>query len=97
MWGVAERMLLLDPRIQCAVMFGRSRTRNGVLIEPAAACHFDVADETAREAYIDSIWYALSLPLIFSFSPSAVSLTRWPQAHHRARQRLRAPALPALP
>ena len=54
-----------DPLIRAAVIFGRGRTQNGVIIEPAAGFKFDVEDVLERERFIESIWY---VPLILVLS-----------------------------
>lgn len=53
-----ERLLVLDPNIQCTVIFGSGRTHNGVIIEPAKECQLDVTDDIEREKFIDQIWWA---------------------------------------
>ncbi|KAL7277648.1 hypothetical protein ACG7TL_008575 [Trametes sanguinea] len=50
-------MLVHDPRIASALMFGRSRIEPGVLIEPANGIHINPEDKQQLEEYIDSIWY----------------------------------------
>ena len=56
-----ETILVQDPHIRAAVIFGRGRTQNGVIIEPAAGFKFDVEDVLERERFIECIWY---VPLI---------------------------------
>ncbi|KAI9059888.1 acetyl-CoA synthetase-like protein [Trametes sanguinea] len=51
-----EGMLVHDPRISSALMFGRSRIEPGVLIEPASGINVDPNDKQQLEEYIDSIW-----------------------------------------
>ncbi|OSC97571.1 acetyl-CoA synthetase-like protein [Trametes coccinea BRFM310] len=51
-----EGMLVHDPRIASALMFGRSRIEPGVLIEPANGIHINPEDKQQLEEYIDSIW-----------------------------------------
>ncbi|KAI0050801.1 acetyl-CoA synthetase-like protein [Auriscalpium vulgare] len=51
-----EAMLVRDPHIAAAIMFGQGRLQNGVLIEPAAAFSFD-PDEPGRLAeFRNLIW-----------------------------------------
>ena len=51
-----EAILVQDPHIRAAVIFGRGRPQNGVIIEPAPKFKFDVDDEVAWEMFIEMIW-----------------------------------------
>ena len=53
----AETILVQDPLIRAAVIFGRGRMQNGVIIEPSTGFKFDVEDVLERERFIESIWY----------------------------------------
>ena len=46
-----EGILAQDPHIQSAVMFGRARFQNGVLIDPKPQFAFDPKDEAKLEAF----------------------------------------------
>ena len=48
--------MVADPRINAAVIFGRGRTQNGVIIDPAEEYRFDVEDKAARERFKEAIW-----------------------------------------
>jgi hypothetical protein len=49
-----ESMLCRDPHISAAIMFGRGRFHNGVIIEPKHP--FDPKDEAKLAEFMDSIW-----------------------------------------
>ncbi|KAJ3557213.1 hypothetical protein NM688_g1592 [Phlebia brevispora] len=57
--GPLERILAQDPHIQSAVIFGRSRTQNGVIIEPRKAYWFDIGDDVQRDEFVRAIWPAV--------------------------------------
>ena len=48
--------MLQDPHVRAAVIFGRGRFQNGILIEPKPESSFDVSDSHAAEIFKDSIW-----------------------------------------
>jgi hypothetical protein len=50
-----EAIISKDPLIDGAVVFGRGRTQNGVIIQPAASLNLDVSDLAKVGPYIDSI------------------------------------------
>lgn len=45
-----------DPRIQSAVIFGRGRFHNGVVVDPKKEFVFDPSDEDKLEEFRDAIW-----------------------------------------
>ncbi|KAI0743082.1 acetyl-CoA synthetase-like protein [Daedaleopsis nitida] len=49
-----EAMMLEDPSIHCAIMFGRGRLQNGVLIQPVES--FDPEDELRLAEFRNKIW-----------------------------------------
>lgn len=51
-----EQILRTDPRVEYAVMFGRDRPHNGVLIEPPPEYAFEPSDRTLLNEYLDAIW-----------------------------------------
>ncbi|KAI0314888.1 hypothetical protein OF83DRAFT_1165029 [Amylostereum chailletii] len=51
-----EAILVKDPHIKAAVMFGRGRSQNGVLIEPIPASAFDPTDEGKLVVFRNLIW-----------------------------------------
>ncbi|TFY80855.1 hypothetical protein EWM64_g3157 [Hericium alpestre] len=54
--GPLEGILCQDPHIHAAVMFGRGKFQNGVLIDPKPQFAFDPTDETKLEAFRNVIW-----------------------------------------
>ena len=51
-----EGILAQDPYILSAVMFGRARFQNGVLIDPKPQFAFDPKDEAKLENFRTLIW-----------------------------------------
>ncbi|KAI0632701.1 acetyl-CoA synthetase-like protein [Trametes polyzona] len=49
-----EAILLQDPHVHAALMFGRGRFQNGVIIQPKEL--FDPSDDAALEAFRNVIW-----------------------------------------
>ena len=56
LYNFLEGILVQDPHILSAVMFGRGRFQNGVLIDPKPEFAFDPKDEAKLEAFRKSIW-----------------------------------------
>ncbi|KAI0298355.1 acetyl-CoA synthetase-like protein [Multifurca ochricompacta] len=54
--GPLEGILAQDPHILSAVMFGRGKFQNGVLIDPRPQFAFDPKDEMKLEAFRKLIW-----------------------------------------
>ena len=52
-----------DPHVQTAVMFGRGRLQNGILVEPKQQFSFDTRDSAALEAFKELIWWASSMTI----------------------------------
>ncbi|KAI0040339.1 acetyl-CoA synthetase-like protein [Auriscalpium vulgare] len=52
----AQAILARDPHIAAAVMFGRGRFQNGVLVEPKREFAFDPSDERLLAAFRERIW-----------------------------------------
>ncbi|KAJ3528018.1 hypothetical protein NM688_g8049 [Phlebia brevispora] len=65
--GPLENIMAQDPHVQAAVMFGRGRPQNGILIEPKKQFVFDTNDATAAEAFKDTIW--ATVERMNSFAP----------------------------
>jgi len=53
-----EAILLQDPHISGAIIFGRGRFQNGVLIEPKTEYGFEPRDEEKLAEFRNKIWYA---------------------------------------
>ena len=54
-------MINEDPFVRGAVMFGRGKFQNGVLIEPTEDFQIDPTDVKQLEAYRNKIWYVNSV------------------------------------
>ena len=54
------------PDISHALMFGRAKFQAGVLIFPAPHHVFDTEELEKKKAYIELIWYAVFLLVIFT-------------------------------
>lgn len=52
----AEEILNTDVRVKAAIMFGRGRFQNGVLIEPKAEYSIDPENVDQVEAFKTAIW-----------------------------------------
>ena len=52
----AEKILMTDPHVSGAIMFGRGRFNVGVLIAPAEEFAFDPRDEKKLSEYRNLIW-----------------------------------------
>ena len=55
-WTILEPMLMSDPHVSGAVMFGRSRFNVGVLVCPKEAYAFDHNDESQLSEFRSLIW-----------------------------------------
>lgn len=62
--SVAEAIICEDPHISAAVMFGRGRSQNGVLIEPKKEFAFELSDEKVAQ-FRDLIWFVPSLEFYY--------------------------------
>ena len=51
-----EKILMGDPHVSGAVMFGRSRFNVGVLVSPKAKYAFDPSDEKKLSEFRSFIW-----------------------------------------
>jgi hypothetical protein len=51
-----ETILSKDPRIEAALMFGRGRFQNGVIITPKQEYAFDPTDQEKLVAFRKAIW-----------------------------------------
>ena len=51
-----EAIVIHDPHVQSAIMFGRGRLQTGILIEPRKECSVDVNDLHALENFKNTIW-----------------------------------------
>ena len=54
--GPLETILAQDPHVQAAVMFGRERTSNGVIVAPKQEFAFDPKDEERVIKFRNDIW-----------------------------------------
>ncbi|KAF7798293.1 hypothetical protein EIP86_009512 [Pleurotus ostreatoroseus] len=57
--GPLETMLLRDEHVQAAIIFGRGKPQNGILIDPKDEFQIDDNDTEARDAFKDMIWPAI--------------------------------------
>ncbi len=51
-----EIILIQDPHIRGAIMFGRGRFQNGVLVDPKPQYAFDSRDQAKLEKFRNAIW-----------------------------------------
>jgi len=51
-----EDIIITNPYVSCAVMFGRGRPHVGILIELRAGYEIDVNDETQVAELRDRVW-----------------------------------------
>ncbi|KAG0151603.1 hypothetical protein CROQUDRAFT_36660 [Cronartium quercuum f. sp. fusiforme G11] len=72
--GPMEAIMVFNPAIKGALMFGRGKPANGVIIEPEDGFLVDVMDREAVDRYIDLIWP--SIEEANKFAPSHSRLTR---------------------
>ncbi|KAI0067832.1 acetyl-CoA synthetase-like protein [Artomyces pyxidatus] len=80
-----EAMLARDPRIAAAVMFGRGRFQNGVLIEPKHEFTFDPEDEQQLADFRNNIW------------PTVEKLNLFAPTHSRLFKEMILPSSPSKP
>ena len=85
-----EGILTQDPHILSAVMFGRGRFQNGVLIDPKPQFAFDPKDEAKLENFRTLIWQ-VSVSLFVFFGSHYET-----QADRRAPERICSATLPAV-
>ena len=85
-----EGILTQDPHILSAVMFGRGRFQNGVLIDPKPQFAFDPKDEAKLENFRTLIWQ-VSISLFVSFGSNYEI-----QADRGAPERLCSTTLPTV-
>ncbi|EGG05935.1 uncharacterized protein MELLADRAFT_107156 [Melampsora larici-populina 98AG31] len=72
--GPMEAIIAFNPAIKSALMFGRGKPQNGVIIEPEEAFVLDITNRKAVEEYISRIWP--SIVEANNFGPSHSRLTR---------------------
>lgn len=53
-------MLCQHPKVKAAVMFGRGRFQNGVLIELEEQFAFDPKESSTLISFREEIWYSLT-------------------------------------
>ncbi|KAF8311061.1 acetyl-CoA synthetase-like protein [Clavulina sp. PMI_390] len=79
--GPIEAIIAKDPLVDGAVLFGRGKTQNGVIVQPAARLGLDVSDPTKVGHYLDSIWPSVKLANDYAPAHSRlfreVNLTQW--------------------
>lgn len=80
-----EAILHSDPRIEYAVMFGRSRPHNGVLIMPHGCYSFDPSDSERLDEFKESIW------------PTVERMNRAASSHSRLMRQMIIVASPSKP
>lgn len=56
-----EDIIMANPKVQAAIMFGRQRNQVGVLIEPAPQLSIDTSDSTTLAAFRDDIWTSVQI------------------------------------
>lgn len=56
----SESIFCQHPYVKLALMFGRGRFQNGVLIAPKKEYEFDPSDETKLADFRNSIWYDIT-------------------------------------
>ncbi|KAI0265422.1 acetyl-CoA synthetase-like protein [Gloeopeniophorella convolvens] len=83
--GPLEGILAQDPHILSAVMFGRGKFQNGVLIDPKPQFAFDPKDEVKLEAFRNLIW------------PTVERLNEYAPQHSRLFKEMILVASPAKP
>ncbi|THH15905.1 hypothetical protein EW146_g4648 [Bondarzewia mesenterica] len=83
--GPLEAILVHDPHIAAAIMFGRGRFQNGVLIEPKKEFMFDPRDERKLADFRNKIW------------PAVERLNQFAPAHSRLFKEMIVIADPAKP
>lgn len=54
-----ESIIIQDPNITAAIIFGHGRFQNGVLIQPAVA--FDSTNENLLSNFRNKIWYSIAI------------------------------------
>ena len=54
----AEHIIVKSPHVKAALMFGRGRLSNGVLVEPAS---YDEAERLGVEKFRNLIWLVLDV------------------------------------
>jgi long-subunit acyl-CoA synthetase (AMP-forming) len=52
-----ERKIITDPMVHGAVVFGRGKSKCGILVQPAPECTVNLANSSALMSFRDSIWY----------------------------------------
>ncbi|KAI8461765.1 hypothetical protein BY996DRAFT_3658912 [Phakopsora pachyrhizi] len=72
--GPLEAILCFNRSIAAALIFGRAKPQNGVIIEPSSGHEVDIKDSNAVEKYIDEIWP--SFEDLNKFAPSHSRITR---------------------
>ncbi|KAI0050775.1 acetyl-CoA synthetase-like protein [Auriscalpium vulgare] len=80
-----ESILARDPRISCAIMFGRGHFQNGVLIQPAPAYAFDPENEVKLSEFRNMIW------------PTVEKLNEYAPAHSRLFKEMIIVSIPSKP
>lgn len=53
---ITETILIQDPHVKAAVMFGRGQFQNGILIDPKPEYSFDPVDEAKVVEFRNLIW-----------------------------------------
>ncbi|EJD42004.1 acetyl-CoA synthetase-like protein [Auricularia subglabra TFB-10046 SS5] len=80
-----EAILHSDPRIEFAVMFGRSRPHNGVIILPISEYAFDPSNPERLDGFREAIW------------PTVEKMNRFAPSHSRLEKQMILVASPAKP
>ncbi|KAI9459306.1 acetyl-CoA synthetase-like protein [Russula earlei] len=89
--GPLEGILAQDPHILSAVVFGRGRVQNGVLIDPKPEFAFDPNDEAKLEGFRQSIWKVSASP------PTVERLNAYAPKHSRLFKEMIIAASPSKP
>ncbi|KAA1471161.1 acetyl-CoA synthetase-like protein [Dentipellis sp. KUC8613] len=67
-----EAIITQDSLVQAAIMFGRMRFQNGILIQPAKGHEFDPQDHLKLEAFRNKIWPSIEKANEFAPSHSRI-------------------------
>ncbi|KAF8576738.1 acetyl-CoA synthetase-like protein [Ramaria rubella] len=70
--GPLEAIICKSSLVQFAVMFGRGREQNGILLQPAAGREIDPNDEVALSQYRDDVWPTVEAANTFAPAHSRV-------------------------
>lgn len=87
---VTETILIQDPHVKAAVMFGRGQFQNGILVDPKPEYSFDPVDEAKLVEFRNLIWCGSALDFMSSHTHTRL------KALHRKDERVRTGPLPTF-